>query len=83
LCYCHSIKGDAQSATHTVAVSSVAGLVKLDAVIATQVIYTASSVAERIVGLFKFISGIPSPDFSCIPSTPWRKQFDQRLKWGQ
>jgi hypothetical protein len=52
LCCCPSIKSAAQSTTHTVAVSSVAGLVELDAATATQVIYSASSVAERVVGSF-------------------------------
>jgi hypothetical protein len=49
LCYCPRITSDAQSATQ---VSSVAGLVTLDAVTATQVLYSASSVAKRIVGSF-------------------------------
>jgi hypothetical protein len=35
------LKSDAQSATHTVAVSSVVGLVTFDAATATQVIYSA------------------------------------------
>jgi hypothetical protein len=52
LCCCPSIKSDAQSATHTVAVSSVDGLVTLDAATETQVIYSVSSVAERIIGPF-------------------------------
>jgi hypothetical protein len=39
-------------ATLTVSVSSVAGLVTLDVVTTTQVIYSNSSVAERIVGSF-------------------------------
>jgi hypothetical protein len=25
--------------------------------------------------LFKIISGMPLPDFSCLLSAPWRKQF--------
>jgi hypothetical protein len=46
-----SIKSDAQSATHTVAVSSVAGLVTLDAATATQVIYSAEKKVGLVQGL--------------------------------
>jgi hypothetical protein len=49
---CPSLKSDAQSATHTVTVSSVAGLVTLDAVTATHITKSASSVAKRKIGSF-------------------------------
>jgi hypothetical protein len=63
--FCYpSFKCDAQSATHTVAVSSVAGQVTLDAAAATQVFYSVSSVAERILGPFLVAEKIYSVQYS-------------------
>jgi hypothetical protein len=47
LCCGPSIKSDAQSATHTVAVSKVAGLLTLEAATATQDIYIQFQVLLR------------------------------------
>jgi hypothetical protein len=58
LCCCPSIKSDAQSATQTVTVKSVTGLVKLDTATATQVIYSASSVAEKKAGLVQYAGSV-------------------------
>jgi hypothetical protein len=41
---------DAKSGTHAVAASSVAGLATLDSATATQVTYSAASVAKKKVG---------------------------------
>jgi hypothetical protein len=60
LCCCPNIKSYAKSATHTFSASSVAGVATLDAATAIQVIYSASCIDERILGLFLFAEKIYS-----------------------